>query len=225
MKALILFLFPIASLSQNIDTLKIVSANKMLKGSNTMSIVELLENGSGSSILFTVIQDSIAENFKCYSQFASPNRTTFFGSTGDSVRIRFEFEQYLIRGHEASSKNQLLATLKNSNSTVISLDTYDGEVSMIQEALNEKGNWQPIEYYAYGDCGFGHHVVSIQKGEQVRILTTRYSGDFKTKLRLKLLTKNGIITSEEFDGQINERQFKKPHFKRKYRSYYSFLNE
>jgi hypothetical protein len=220
---ILLLLFPIAVLSQNIDTLKIVSTNKMLKGNNTVSIIESFDSSTDSSILITVHQDTIAKNFKCYYQFASPDRNTFWSN--DSIRIKFEFEQYLIKGYEVSSKNQLLATLKNSSSTAIRLDTYDGEVSMIQEAVNKKGEWQPIEFYAYGDCGFGHHIISIQKGEQVRILTTRYSGDFKTRIRLKLLTKNGVFYSEEFDGHINASQFKKPRFKAKYKEYYSFLNE
>lgn len=220
---ILLLLLPISALSQSIDTLKIVSTNKMLKGNNTVSTVESFDSSTDSSIVITVHQDTIAKDFKCYYQFASPDRNTFWSN--DSIRIKFEFEQYLTNGYEVSSKNQLVAALKNSSSTVIRLDTYDGEVSMIQEAVNKKGEWQPIEFYSYGDCGFGHHIISIQKGEQVRILTTRYSGDFKTRMRLKLLTRNGVFYSDEFDGQINQSQFKKPRFiKGKYISS-AFLNE
>ena len=56
-----------------------------------------------------------------------------------------------------------------------------------------------IEYL----CFVERRRVSLLRFRQVK----KYCGDYKTQLRIKLLTNNGVLFSEEFEGYINPRQF------------------
>lgn len=97
----------------------------------------------------------------------------------------------------------------------------DSHLYIVQEARNEKGEWQAIERIPHGsgprNCAVGFHRISLKPGEYWNLVGVRYAGPLKTKLRFRLdLGKNGgrfpqpggkRIYSEEFDGSINPGQF------------------
>src|SRR5262249_42326302 len=57
---------------------------------------------------------------------------------------------------------------------------------MVQEALDQRGQWRPIEYpYAPG-CGWGQRAPRLEPGRYWQWTAPRYSGSFKTKLRFTL---------------------------------------
>jgi len=50
-------------------------------------------------------------------------------------------------------------------------------------------------------------MIELNPNEFVEIYPRRYCGKFQTKLRMKLLLKNKIIYSDEFDGFVNPKVF------------------
>jgi hypothetical protein len=100
----------------------------------------------------------------------------------------------------------------------------DSHLYLVQEALNDKGEWQAIERIPHGtgprDCAVGFHRISLKPGEYWDLVGPRYTGSFKTKLRyrLDLGTNDGklpqpggkIVYSNEYEGSINPEQFQRP---------------
>lgn len=95
----------------------------------------------------------------------------------------------------------------NTDSAQI-IEHHDGRLVMIQEALNKKGNWVGIEYFEYSGCGnsFGYNL--IPKDQFMLFGINKYKGNYKTKLRVRLISNGKTLISNEFDGYINENQFK-----------------
>ncbi len=89
--------------------------------------------------------------------------------------------------------------IKNMSSDTLCLGM--DRISLKAEA-KKNGLWHPIEEYS-GFRGFSSWVITLPPNEIVLTSQLIYSGDFKTKLRLKM----GNNYSEEFGGYINESQF------------------
>ncbi len=91
----------------------------------------------------------------------------------------------------------------------------------MQEARNDKGEWQPIERMPHGtgpgDCAVGFHRISLKPGQYWDVAGLPYTGTFKTRLRYRLdLGTNDkkfpqpggkVVYSEEFDGSVNPERF------------------
>ncbi len=117
--------------------------------------------------------------------------------------------------HKADSINDISNVfhfaLENHTTDSIEIILSDFSVLSFTEAKNRSGEWHPIEYWGYSDCG-----LSIKKIRQPpstkRFIAIHYpnEGDFKTKGRLKVYINNQTIYSEEFDITIDECRFK-PH--------------
>ncbi|WP_299884174.1 hypothetical protein [uncultured Lacinutrix sp.] len=78
-------------------------------------------------------------------------------------------------------------------------------IYMILEAKNEKGEWKPIEKQDYYYCGTGVYEYVLKKNKLCVTAVHKYSGSFKTKLRLRHLGNY----SNEFEGYINPSEFGK----------------
>lgn len=97
----------------------------------------------------------------------------------------------------------------NNNDSIVLLECHDGEVIMIQEAIDTNGKWRPIENFIYSGCGNSFHDVAIKKNNYALTYVYKYDGDFKTKLRVKLKSHGSTFYSNEFKGKINLSQFNK----------------
>ena len=109
----------------------------------------------------------------------------------------------------------------NRTADRMNFSAIDSHLYIVQEALNDKGEWKAIERIPHGtgprDCGVGFHSISLKPGEYWNLVGPRYAGSFKTKLRFRLdrgkndgkIPKPGgeMIYSNEFEGTINPEQF------------------
>ncbi|CAM1341675.1 hypothetical protein [Tenacibaculum amylolyticum] len=84
-----------------------------------------------------------------------------------------------------------------------------GDLFLITEAKNEKGEWKPIEYFEQFTflCGTGHQDYLLKSKQFIVAGVKKYSGSFKTKLRLKLNSFGKVFYSNTFEGSINKKQF------------------
>jgi hypothetical protein len=111
---------------------------------------------------------------------------------------------------EDNPKKYFTAYLINTSKSTLSAKKQDGSLIMIQEALNENGKWIPIEYWVYSGCGNSYfNPLKLESGKYVMIPIKKYSGNFKTKIRLKLKTNSKVLYSYPFEGSIDKSQFKK----------------
>lgn len=96
----------------------------------------------------------------------------------------------------------------NKTDSIITLN-YE-EISgfkMIQEATDSLGNWKPIQYWHWNWCGNAYSSIELKSNHYALTRVPKFSGDFKTKLRLKLKYFNKSFYSQEFRGSINYSQF------------------
>ena len=80
---------------------------------------------------------------------------------------------------------------------------YGNQIPIITEAKSKNGEWKPIEEHFTYMCGVGLHSIILPPNEVVITSELIYSGQFKTKLRIRMEDNY----SEEFDGMINKSQF------------------
>jgi hypothetical protein len=100
--------------------------------------------------------------------------------------------------------------LVNTSDSIFTALKQDGSLIMIQEALDENGNWNPIEYWVPSYCGNSYdESLKLDSGKCVMIPIKKYSGDFATKIRMRFLYGPSILISDSFDGSIMKSQFKK----------------
>ena len=97
--------------------------------------------------------------------------------------------------------------LVNETKRDLYLNLEDGKVTMIQEAKDENGNWQPIEEWWYSDCGNSDYMVTFRPRKVGMTRIRQYDGSFETELRVKIGTGTGdFIYSHTFRGRINKSQ-------------------
>ena len=116
--------------------------------------------------------------------------------------------------------------INNSNDTVI-IPMQDWLYICVLQAKAKNGKWYPVEYWRFSHCGNSYYDKNLfPKTANSFIMTLPKNGNFKTRLRYKLLGKKKYYFSNEFDGKINEYSFienpkdydsirgeAKPHFK------------
>ena len=115
---------------------------------------------------------------------------------------------------EQNQKGFLNFKLANATEEAIKIRIQNGSLIMIQEAKNNKGEWQPIEYWDY-DWGNGSvfDEFSLEPKNAILVSAPRYKGNFETKIRFKLKIgdskeQDDVIYSPAFKGSISLSQFK-----------------
>lgn len=99
----------------------------------------------------------------------------------------------------------------NTSDTLFFLIRNVGKLIAIQEARDKNGNWQPVEYFFNDRCGNSFDEFALAPHYVLNFELPRYTGTFKTKMRLCIRLDNGLFAfSNEWPAYINERQFEKP---------------
>jgi hypothetical protein len=96
----------------------------------------------------------------------------------------------------------------NSTDSIIVVTNEMHLLKLIQEAKDPDNNWKPVEHYDYlnGDFRFSTPVI-LYPGHFIMTKIFKYSGNYKTMIRLKFRNGNTIIYSDPFFGSINKEQF------------------
>ncbi len=99
----------------------------------------------------------------------------------------------------------------NYTDTIISLTYEDiSGFKMIQEAKDSIGTWKPIQYWHWNWCGNAYSTIDLKPKYFALTRTPKFSGEYQTKLRLKMRFFNKTYYSKEFNGSINYSQFEFP---------------
>lgn len=134
--------------------------------------------------------------------------------TGGTVKDIYESEiSFLSKYYKPSSTmvEGYPIIIENTSDSIRDIETQEGWIYMIQEALDKEGNWRPIEYIDYrAVCGNSFGSSKLLPYEYLISKIYKYEGEFKTKLRVRFSTHKEVYISNEFNGQINLSQFKIP---------------
>jgi hypothetical protein len=180
-----------------------------------------------NGILYNLREHDRSVPFEYYFRWSFPERREKYRTEGDQLEILVDEENQLgIRTYENLpeenpsniSEQQLGAWLDSHIVTVAAFPVYvinrstksssirffdGGNSDMIQEAKDKNGNWRPIEYLTYGWCGNGHGDFLIPPDSYYIIAACKYSGDFKTELRVRMQKGDKVYYSNSYKGQIN----------------------
>jgi len=126
-----------------------------------------------------------------------------------SNSIKNSYEKYYVPSKNLKQSYPLIVL--NQSDSIIPIETKEGWLYMIQEAIDENGVWKPIEYYdPFAFCGNSFWKKNLLPNYYVVSKVYKYTGDFKTKLRVKFTTNQNIYYSNEFYGSVNIEQFSLP---------------
>lgn len=100
--------------------------------------------------------------------------------------------------------------MTNTTDTLFTTKRQDRSLIIIQEAVDDKGVWRPIEYWVHSTCGNSYlQALQLSSGMYVTIPIRQYKGEYKTKFRLKMRNDKQIIFLDTFEGSILKSQFGK----------------
>ena len=98
---------------------------------------------------------------------------------------------------------------QSDNNRVIVPSVINGELYLIVEALDKNNQWKPIEYNKVPRriciSDFQYYLLKPKHVMVSSIL--KYSGEYKTKMRVKVLNDQKLYYSNPFNGSINYSQF------------------
>jgi hypothetical protein len=124
------------------------------------------------------------------------------------------------------STQHFIAYIVNGTKKTLSFQLQDGSLFMIQEAQNKEGKWIPIEHWEYSWCGNSYDSwLKLNKKHYAAFPVRRYSGSYKTKIRLKMIDNKKIYYSNSFDGEIDPSHFKNSNWKKSENEYISYFDE
>jgi hypothetical protein len=146
------------------------------------------------------------QTFKKY-KFPIQNSLEIFIDTTRIIGIPMGLYEY----SKIEKRNDKIANpifIKNISKDTLTIG-YAEYLPIIIEAKNRNGEWQPIQERMRFACGNGIVNFYCPPNNIVISAMQKYSGNFKTKLRLKyesFVSKSSIF-SNEINGEINEKQF------------------
>ncbi|MBO6185117.1 MAG: hypothetical protein J6O88_10615 [Chryseobacterium sp.] len=156
---------------------------------------------------FFVNENQIEESFKSNSRIEK----LFTKNSKDSILVVTEI------------KNDSLFSIyvKNNGQKDVLLIPQDNKLTLIQEALNKDKKWKPIEFWVNSDCGMSYlKKIIVKKGEIISLSSKRYNGNFKTKIRFKLLIHDKVYYSNSLTASINQSKFEKSAWYHRFKEMY-----
>ncbi len=98
--------------------------------------------------------------------------------------------------------------LINGTKSEVAFAASDSRLPIIQEALDSKGRWRPVEYLPESWCGNSYHRVFLPARHYWQFAVPAYTGKQRSRLRF-VLQQQRPIYSNEIEGSINPTQFTK----------------
>ncbi len=100
--------------------------------------------------------------------------------------------------------------LINGRKDSVKIPIQDGDLKMIQQAQNDKQEWQDLDNFINSFCGHSYRSYKIAPSGYQIFPAAIFKGPFKTKLRFKLELNEQEIFSNVYSGSINKGQLLDP---------------
>ena len=166
------------------------------------------KNEVPEGLQITVCQTQNMAMFSDYDSIPPAPKFRENSSEIDSLATLKDYNKWISR------KRNLIQAIPvfiyNSGIKTILLEQHDEKLTMIQEAMDEKGIWRPIEYWIVPRCGYRRSPIELLPNGLVFTRVIRYKGNFATDLRLKLRSNLQVYYSNSYRGTIHKSQFNLP---------------
>lgn len=162
-------------------------------------VVPLVSSKSQSNEIITVTVDTLNSTSFEFHCHIFPKETvveSYPGGYSDTI---------VYRGCRNIPAFQATINYKGENKIGIQIE--DGKLVAVQQALDSSGTWVSIEHFTHSDCGNSYSFARLKKNESYLFKIAKYTGNYPTKLRLKILIDDLVYYSNEFNGSINYEQF------------------
>ncbi len=128
---------------------------------------------------------------------ALPDEVAVFAldSTGKYPVERVTLESKTFKGFKV--------LLLNETPDVVWFSATDSRLSVVREAMDQSGEWKPIEALPGSSCGNSYHRVALEPNQYWSFSAPAYAGEFLTKMRFRL----DDTVSNEFEGTMVLSQF------------------
>nr|WP_294927422.1 hypothetical protein [uncultured Flavobacterium sp.] len=146
----------------------------------------------------------IDSNFDLFKNYMWRDKTSPKQKSIDSISY-FSVQKFLEKNPKLLKGMPVF--IINPASESIRVEVQDWRLMLIQEALDKSGKWRPIEYWEYSGCGNSYGGIALKPNHFILTKIVKYSGNFKTKIRLKFLNDSVVYFSKPFTGSINLSQF------------------
>ena len=113
---------------------------------------------------------------------------------------------------ETKKINSYYLFIQNNSAYEIPIIIQPPYLFLLMEATDRNKEWKPIEYIttAIPYCGTGVYEVYLKEDYYLLTKIPVYSGEFNTKIRIKINVDKKVFYSNEINMSINENQFKFP---------------
>ncbi len=123
-------------------------------------------------------------------------------------RKRDEARNFADEIHKETNQGQQIVSLTNVTRKEIYFPSICGVPVIVLQAKNIEGNWKTIRFIQFATCGNCYSYTTIPKMSELDIIVELpKNGNFKSKLRFKMLFNNEFIYSNEFEYNINQCDF------------------
>lgn len=131
--------------------------------------------------------------------YLSPKKITLLNAKNQATIIPCDKDTFLIL-------KSIPVYILNNTSKTKAVYLKGAFIDIIQEALDKKGKWRPIETSRMFKCGMGFGWRELASKEFIITNIIKYKGSYKTLLRLKFRNGKTIYYSQPFTGSINYSQ-------------------
>lgn len=126
-------------------------------------------------------------------------------------KVNKEKKSYLIQAdsaHILNNQGQQQVWIINNSKDTVTIQMQDWSFICVLQAKTKGGQWYPIQYWRFSTCGNSYYFKHFPpKTANSFVTKLPNEGDYKTKLRYKLLGADKFFYSNEFDGRINYCEF------------------
>lgn len=190
-------------------------------------IDEPIPNIKGLQNEFVIIVDTNfkATNFISFDEDYSRERSTKLDTSDLSwtddweklttkqklEKVNQEKKSYLIQAdsaHILNNQGQQQVWIINNSKDTVTIQMQDWSFICVLQAKTIGEQWYPIQYWSFSTCGNSYYFKHFPpKTANSFVTKLPNEGDYKTKLRYKLLGADKFFYSNEFDGRINYCEF------------------
>lgn len=174
--------------------------------------------------LFSILLSSVIYSQNIQTEFFV-NENQIEGSFKSNSRIEKLFTQNskdsILVVTEIKNDSLFSIYVKNNGQKDVLLIPQDNKLTLIQEALTPDKKWKPIELWVNSDCGMSYlKKINVRSGEIIGVRSKKYKGNFKTKIRFKLLIDKKVYYSNSITASINKSKFEKSAWYNRFKEMY-----
>jgi len=117
-------------------------------------------------------------------------------------QVEYKLNAQNIHLHNNGGGDKQLIYMVNNTPQDIAMQMQDGSFMGILEAHINETEWRAVQYWQFSWCGNSYMLKHIAPGTWVQFIAPAPTGNYRARLRYKILSNKQFYYSNEFDGNI-----------------------